>query len=343
MKLSVGLLALACAASASPLRVIVVSNNGEPLQPIPAPRPVGADGKLEPAVAHLNIIKPQQGQSGVPAHVPCGNSGRQGFRFREKATAFADELRIAFGFKPSSHWHGYQHPPKFEELKMHQPLPFIGGPDRMVVPIGIHGGIGGPGGVGLPGKKGEKGEDGVAPILTFLGEDGKMHTTFLPPPHLLPPPPFPPPHMLDLEHPHHGHRVHPHPEHFHRIHHAHWRHANPSFLTRVHFALMSLGPWEGRAVAFVLGCGIGVLLRMFWVLTVLTYRAVRGPSSSPSTYPGEEYAEQYVILEGEDGEDAEEIFVAPPMYTYPVEKVALPVEVEVPAIVVSEAEAEETK
>ncbi|KAF7376862.1 F-box domain-containing protein [Mycena sanguinolenta] len=321
MKLSVGLLALACAASASPLRVIVVSNNGEPLQPIPAPRLVGADGKLEPAVAHLNIIKPQQGQSDVPAHVPCGNSGRQGFRFREKATAFADELRIAFGFKPSSHWHGYQHPPKFEELKMHQPLPFIGGPDRMVVPIGIHGGIGGPGGVGLP----------DAHHLP-----SSPHTCF-------PPPPFPPPHMLDLEHPHHGHRVHPHPEHFHRIHHAHWRHANPSFLTRVHFALMSLGPWEGRAVAFVLGCGIGVLLRMFWVLTVLTYRAVRGPSSSPSTYPGEEYAEQYVILEGEDGEDAEEIFVAPPMYTYPVEKVALPVEVEVPAIVVSEAEAEETK
>ncbi|KAJ7057627.1 hypothetical protein C8F01DRAFT_320037 [Mycena amicta] len=27
----------------------------------------------------------------------------------------------------------------------------------------------------------------------------------------------------------------------------------PSFLMRVHFALMSLGAWEGRAVAFVLG------------------------------------------------------------------------------------------
>ncbi|OBZ70815.1 hypothetical protein A0H81_09479 [Grifola frondosa] len=31
-----------------------------------------------------------------------------------------------------------------------------------------------------------------------------------------------------------------------------------SFVRRIHHALMALGPWEGRAVAFVLGCGIGV-------------------------------------------------------------------------------------
>jgi len=51
---------------------------------------------------------------------------------------------------------------------------------------------------------------------------------------------------------------------------------NGPFLHRVHRALMSLGPWEGRIVAFVLGCGIGVLLRMFWVLAVLLVRGVRG-------------------------------------------------------------------
>ncbi|KAH9973952.1 hypothetical protein BJV74DRAFT_863901 [Russula compacta] len=50
------------------------------------------------------------------------------------------------------------------------------------------------------------------------------------------------------------------------------------FLHRVHRALISLGPWEGRAVAFVLGCGIGVLLRMFWVLTVLLVRGAHGAS-----------------------------------------------------------------
>jgi len=46
------------------------------------------------------------------------------------------------------------------------------------------------------------------------------------------------------------------------------------FLHRVHRALLSLGPWEGRMVAFVLGCGLGVLLRMFWVLAVLLTRSV---------------------------------------------------------------------
>ncbi|KAI9508603.1 hypothetical protein F5148DRAFT_1194629 [Russula earlei] len=53
------------------------------------------------------------------------------------------------------------------------------------------------------------------------------------------------------------------------------RQPQASFLHRVHHALMSLGPWEGRIVAFVLGCGIGVLLRMFWVLAVLLARSVR--------------------------------------------------------------------
>ncbi|GBE78802.1 hypothetical protein SCP_0116950 [Sparassis crispa] len=36
-------------------------------------------------------------------------------------------------------------------------------------------------------------------------------------------------------------------------------HRHRSFLRGVHFALMALGPWEGRAVAFVLGCEIGAL------------------------------------------------------------------------------------
>jgi hypothetical protein len=52
-------------------------------------------------------------------------------------------------------------------------------------------------------------------------------------------------------------------------------HHRACFLHRVHRALISLGPWEGRIVAFVLGCGIGVLLRMFWVLAVLLVRGVR--------------------------------------------------------------------
>ncbi|KAJ7354403.1 hypothetical protein DFH08DRAFT_44158 [Mycena albidolilacea] len=104
----------------------------------------------------------------------------------------------------------------------------------------------------------------------------------------------------------------------------HHHHEEPSFLMRVHYALMSLGPWEGRAVAFVLGCGLGVLLRMVWVLAVVAVRVVRGNNSSQ-----EQDEHEYAIV----AMDAEEIFVAPPTYTYPVDEKAQegPIAVAVPA------------
>ncbi|KAG7439458.1 uncharacterized protein BT62DRAFT_938952 [Guyanagaster necrorhizus] len=80
-----------------------------------------------------------------------------------------------------------------------------------------------------------------------------------------------------------------------------------SFTSRLHYALMMLGPWEGRAVAFVLGCGIGVLLRMIWVLTLVSYRAFRGERET------HEYSH---LPHG----NAEEIVVAPPTYIYVDEK-----------------------
>ncbi|KAG1761250.1 hypothetical protein EDD22DRAFT_824727 [Suillus occidentalis] len=84
-----------------------------------------------------------------------------------------------------------------------------------------------------------------------------------------------------------------------------------SFLRRVHRAIMALGLWEGRAVAFVLGCGIGVLLRMFWVMSVLAYRTVRGERL-------EEVSHGYIMFE----QDAENNFVPPPEYTDEKVKVA---------------------
>jgi len=48
------------------------------------------------------------------------------------------------------------------------------------------------------------------------------------------------------------------------------------FVHRLHRAVNQLGPWEGRAVAFVLGCGLGVLIRMFFVMTLLIVRRIRG-------------------------------------------------------------------
>jgi hypothetical protein len=91
----------------------------------------------------------------------------------------------------------------------------------------------------------------------------------------------------------------------HRIHTHHHHHIHAqSFLKRVHQALMALGPWEGRAVAFVLGCGIGVLLRMFWVMTIVCYRMIKGETDE----------HDYVEIINETS--AEEILVPPPHYTY---------------------------
>jgi len=81
-------------------------------------------------------------------------------------------------------------------------------------------------------------------------------------------------------------------------HHGHKFH-HKSFNARLQRALMSLGPWEGGAVAFVLGCGIGVLLRMFFVLLIVAVRGIRASRSE----------NEYIQI------DAEEIIVAPPQYT----------------------------
>jgi len=121
-----------------------------------------------------------------------------------------------------------------------------------------------------------------------------------------PTPAHQPPHVH-----HHGH----HHRHHHRpgSHGMRMRHQHlmeQPFARRLHFALSSLGPWEGRAVAFVIGCGIGVLLRMLWVLAVITYRMIRGNSSSDGEY-------QHILF---DHYDAEDPVAAPPAFVYVDEK-----------------------
>jgi len=64
------------------------------------------------------------------------------------------------------------------------------------------------------------------------------------------------------------------PTHHHR-HNMRPQHHRTPFMIRLSYALASLGPWEGRAVSFVLGCGLGVLLRMLFVFGVLIVRSVR--------------------------------------------------------------------
>jgi len=107
--------------------------------------------------------------------------------------------------------------------------------------------------------------------------------------------------------PHHGG---PH----HGGHHRGPHHARPfrghhrgRFIARLHFSLMTLGLWEGRAVAFVLGCGIGVLLRMFWVLAIIAYRVVKRRS------PDEDDEYTHIVM----FEEAEE---APAPPSYPVDE-----------------------
>ena len=60
------------------------------------------------------------------------------------------------------------------------------------------------------------------------------------------------------------------------------------------------------------GCGIGVLLRMFWVMAIVVARTIRGGDSTADI-------EVHDILVFEA--DAEDILVPPPQYTD--EKVAL--------------------
>jgi len=84
---------------------------------------------------------------------------------------------------------------------------------------------------------------------------------------------------------------------------------------------MSLGKWEGRVVAFVLGCGLGVLLRMFWVLSVITYRTFNGNRREEVEYT---VIHEYI--------DASETPVPPPTYTYVDEKAEAKKDEETPAV-----------
>ncbi|KAF8872249.1 hypothetical protein CPB84DRAFT_1737631 [Gymnopilus junonius] len=114
-------------------------------------------------------------------------------------------------------------------------------------------------------------------------------------------------------------------------HHHHHRHGkfpshnfqNHPFTHRLNHALLHLGRWEGRAVAFVLGCSIGVLLRLFWVLSIVMYRAIRGRRDDEHEYTHIAFVEEY---------EEPPVLSPPPIYVYPIdEKVAVKVnEVDAP-------------
>lgn len=123
------------------------------------------------------------------------------------------------------------------------------------------------------------------------------------------------------------------PESYHRHHGAHRHHhhhhhggviqrlglgciRNAPFLRRVHVALATLGPWEGRAVAFVLGCGIGVLIRMFWVLVLVAYRSIRGVDQDGSENRNDNEYTPILVIE----EEVDDSCAPAPAYTNTDEK-----------------------
>jgi len=73
-------------------------------------------------------------------------------------------------------------------------------------------------------------------------------------------------------------------------------------------AFMALKWWEGGAIAFVFGCGIGVLLRLVWVIAVISYRVGFRGESVDDVYEEEHDSEETVSL------------MAPPHYSETVSK-----------------------
>jgi len=83
-----------------------------------------------------------------------------------------------------------------------------------------------------------------------------------------------------------------------------------SFFTRFEHAMRGLSPWESWAVTFVLGCGIGALLRMFVVLGIILFRGrPAGQRCVWNCTPAE--AEEPVAASAE---------AAPPAYTCKVDE-----------------------
>lgn len=250
MKFNTAALVLAAAglASASPIRVVVVSSAmGDPIEAAnnhPGPFRFG-----HTVAAIKGETMPQAGPAHGLMKQPC--AGRMG-RFREKALEISNAFRTALGLEPID-----PRPP--HEFRI---LPFVGSAPTLIR-------VDGPS------------ADGTWTGRTKGGEVVKIVSNG----------------PSNVPAPHRHHRPH---------HHAH--HDAPPFMTRLHYSLLNLGTWEGRAVAFVLGCGIGVLLRMLWVLSVVTLRSIRGRDES----------HHYTVIAVEEVDEA--LPSPPPTYVYPVDE-----------------------
>jgi len=121
----------------------------------------------------------------------------------------------------------------------------------------------------------------------------------------------------ELTHPplHHPGPHHRHPKGHHHGHRHHWRHGN--FLTRLYQSLSMLKPHEAPIVAFVLGAGIGALLRMFFVFGILFVRAMRAKKAEREARRIEltvQEINEQIRSHNPDVKGFQEVFVAPPDY-----------------------------
>ncbi|KIK66295.1 hypothetical protein GYMLUDRAFT_930695 [Collybiopsis luxurians FD-317 M1] len=247
-----------------------------------------------------------------------GCPGGAAARFRQKAIKISNALRLSMGMpliEPHTHGldrHHHHHDGEPEGMGAH---PDFHGHDNESE------------------KEDEEKVDGEGRVHQFssphhyhdewrLIDDIEEPPFLPPPPHHVPPhhkmhftedddeePPFPPPPPPHPHHHHHGH---------HKLHHPpgpfHFHHHPPSFSRRLHFALHVLGPWEGRAAVFIIGCGLASLFRVLWVLAAISYRAIKGATRSD-----DEEVQSHVVL----GAPAPS-FVAPPVYIVDEKNVPFP-------------------
>ena len=232
--------------AASPIRVVVVTTHQEISPNLRFGRPT-AEANI-PAIAQVirpgvpdqdnNLITNMMMSPGRQGH---GCAGR---KMREKAIGWANSLRKTFGLPlievdhPHPHHHHHRPPPPHHDHHDHDhpppppPHPFPHfppeGPDHDFesVPTFVH---------PTEGVVNEEAEGGLVHILPFTGAqfDGSGRPSM-------------PPNMP-----------------LHQGHFHHFQHLRGPFMKRLHFAIMALGPWEGRAVAFVLGMFSSYSLTLF--------------------------------------------------------------------------------
>ncbi|KAI0355798.1 hypothetical protein OH77DRAFT_1520863 [Trametes cingulata] len=273
-------------AASAPIRVVVTTHQevsskvhyGSVLSPIPVDPSVGEVAAMRDP---LGMIDPASLPHAQPVPMPVHASGKGSGRhlcqsLREKALAASNRFRAIFGLAPIEHDRDTY--PLF-------PVPGSHGGVIQVLPIRPH---------SYP-----PGNDPHGPVMSVA--DGAKP---VPLPAVMPFVGTPVrPALVEGEEGWAGRHAY-----LHRMQRMHRHHG--SFLRRVHHALMALGPWEGRAVAFVLGCGIGVLLRMMWVMVLVTVRAIRGGSAN-----GDERDGYDVVFDTDADAEAAELLVPPPQYT----------------------------